>query len=257
MSTSVKTIKQLIWVLLGVFILTYIVALKMENHFVVADTKWLSNEFLFAIAGGAFASLVIVIVCEVIKYRQLKFATEAALFSNLANLYGQFLIIRSNCKRILNNHALVSDNLIQPICNNAMMYADYINGADYTPFYQKNKIKDILLQYKADKYQTMKSVLFGFINLQIAIREDTLLIMKQGAIINVTSDCPYVNKVLNKVTNQTTTVLTYLDQIISQIDNELGNRYQWQNVKQAMNTYQENFIEQNLEDYLKEDVIVF
>ena len=65
----------------------------MENHFVVADTKWLSNEFLFAIAGGAFASLVIVLVCEIIKYKQIKFATEATLFSNLANLYGQFLII--------------------------------------------------------------------------------------------------------------------------------------------------------------------
>ena len=138
----------------------------MDNHFVVADTKWLSNEFLFAIAGGAFASLAIVIVCEVIKYWQLKFATEAALFSNLVNLYGQFLIIRSNCKRALNNHALVADNLIQPSSNNAMMFADCINGTDYTPFCQKNKIKDTLLQYKTEKYQTMKSVLLGFIKLQ-------------------------------------------------------------------------------------------
>ncbi len=258
MSTSINTIKWLIGVLLGVFILTYIITLNIENHFVVVNTKWLSNEFLFAIAGGAFASLVIVIVCEVIKYRQLKFTTETALFSNLANLYGQFLIIRSNCKRALNNHALVADNLIQPTCNNAMVFADYINGIDYTPFCQKNKIKDTLLQYKTEKYQIMKSVLFGFINFQIAIHTDQIdLIKQQGVSNNVTSDCPYVNKALNRVISQTTTILTYLDQIISQIDNELGNRYHWQNVKQAMNTYQENFVEQNLEDYLKEDVIVF
>jgi hypothetical protein len=28
-------------------------------------------------------------------------------------------------------------------------------------------------------------------------------------------------------------------------------------MKQTINTYQENFVEQNLDDYLKEDVIVF
>lgn len=257
MSISINTIKRLLWVLLVLFLLTYLIALNIENHFVVVDTKWLSNDFLFAIADGAFASLVIVIVCEVIKYRQLKFATEATLFSNLANLYGLFLMIRSNCKRALNNHALVADNLIQPTCNNAMLLADSVNGMDYSPFCSKNKIKDILLQYKMDRYQMMKSVLIGFINLQIAIHTDKIELRKQDVSNDDKSDCTYVNKTLNKVINQTTTILTYLDQIISQIDNEVGTRYHWQNVKQTLNTYQNNFVDQNLVDYLNEDVIVF
>lgn len=257
MSTSVNTIKRLLWILSGMFILTYLISLNIENHFVIADTKWLSNDFLFAIAGGAFASLVIVLVCEFIRYRHLKLVTEAALFSNLGNLYGQFLIIRSNCKRVLNNHVLVADNLIQPTCNNAIMLADFINGTDNTPFCNKNKIKDILIQYKADKYQTMKSVLFSFINLQIAIHTDKIALLKQNNNCGVTSDHPNVNRTLNKVISQTTTILTYLDQILSQIDNDLGNRYHWQDVKQKLNTYQKNFIEQTFEDYLKEDVVVF
>lgn len=257
MSTSVNTIKRLLWVLLGVFVLTYIISLNIENHFVVANTKWLSNEYLFGIAGGAFASLVVVLVCEIIKYRQLLFATEATLFSHLGNLYGQFLIIRSNCKRALNNHAHIADNLIQPTCNNAMMFADGINGIDYTPFCNKNKIKDVLLQYKVNKYQTMKSILFGFVNLQIAIHTDKIELLKQKNNSDVTSDGPNVNRTLKKVIEQTTSILTYLDQIISQIDNELGNRYHWQDVKQTLNTYQENFIEQTFQDYLKEDVVVF
>lgn len=66
MSASVNTIKRLLWVLLGVFALTYIISLNIENHFVAVNTKWLSNVFLFAIVGGAFASLVIVLVCEYI-----------------------------------------------------------------------------------------------------------------------------------------------------------------------------------------------
>ena len=257
MSASVNTIKRLLWVLLGVFALAYIISLNIENHFVDVNTKWLSNDFLFAIVGGAFASLVIVLVCEYIRYRQLKFATETALFSNLGNLYGQFLIIRSNCKRALNSYTLVADNLIQPSCNNAMMFADYINGTDYTAFCDKSKIKDLLVRYKTGKYQIMKSVLFGFVNLQIAIHTDKIELLKQKNNSGVTSDSPNVNKTLKKVIEQTTTILTYLDQIISQIDNELGNRYHWQDVKQTLNTYQENFVEQHLDDYLKEDVVVF
>ena len=257
MSTSVNTIKWLLGVLLGVIILTYLISLNMENHFVIVDTRWLSNNFLFAIAGGALASLLIVLVCEIIRYRQLKLATEAVLFSNMGNLYGQFLIIRSSCKRVLNNHALVADNLIQPISNSAAMFADSINSIDYTPLCNKNKINEIIAQFKSEKYQILKSVLTSFIYYQIAIHEDEIFLKKQGIQGGVTSDSPNVNQALNKVINQSTTILTYLDQIISQFDNELGNRYNWLNVKQSMNIYQENFIEQHLDDYLKEDVIVF
>lgn len=257
MSTSVNTIKWLLGVLLGVIILTYLISLNMENQFVIVNTRWLSNNFLFAIAGGALASLLIVLVCEIIRYRQLKLATEAVLFSNMGNLYGQFLIIRSSCKRVLNNHALVADNLIQPISNSAAMFADSINSIDYTPLCNKNKINEIIVQFKSEKYQVLKSVLTSFIYYQIAIHEDEIILKKQGIHGGVTSDGPNVNQALNKVINQSTTILTYLDQIISQFDNELGNRYNWLNVKQSMNTYQENFIEQHLDDYLKEDVIVF
>ena len=257
MSTSVNTIKWLLGVLLGEIILTYLISLNMENHFVAVNTKWLSNDFLFAIAAGALASLLIVLVCEVIRYRQLKFATEAVLFSNLGNLYGQFLIIRSSCKRVLNNHALVADNLIQPISNSAAIFADSINNIDYTPLCNKNKINEIIAQFKSEKHQVLKSVLTSFIYYQIAIHEDKIIMEKQGIHGGVTSDGPNVNQALNKVINQSTTILTYLDQIISQFDSELDNRYNWLNVKQSMNTFQENFIEQRLEDYLKDDVIVF
>jgi hypothetical protein len=91
----------------------------------------------------------------------------------------------------------------------------------------------------------------------MAIWEDGKVLISQGKQNLVTSDCSNTNKVLNKVVSQSTTILTYLDQIITQIDNELGNKYQWQNKKQALNIYQNNYIGQQLDDYIKEDVIVF
>lgn len=257
MNVNVKTIKMSLWILLGVFTLTYLVSLNIENHFVVANLKWLSNDFLFAIAGGAFASLVIVLVCEVIKYRQLKFATEGALFSYLGNLYGQFLIIRGNSKRTLNGHDLVPDNLIQSTCDSAMMLADFIYRIDYTTLCRKNNVSGILSKFKAEKYFLLKNVLISFSYLRIAIREDSRMLLQQGKRDVVTSDCPHVKDTLNKVIAQTSTILTYLDQIISQMDEGLDNRYNWHNLRKALNTYQDNFETQTLADYMNEDLIVF
>ena len=246
MSTSVNTIKRLLCVLIVVLIFTYLISLNMENHFIALNAKWISNDFLFAIAGGAFASLVVVLVCELIRYRQIKLATENALLVYLGSLYGQFLIIRSNCKR-----------LIQSTCDNATIITDSINGIDYNLICKTNKARELLNEFKVNKYLAIKNVLINFAYLKMAIWEDGKVLISQGKQNLVTSDCSNTNKVLNKVVSQSTTILTYLDQIITQIDNELGNKYQWQNKKQALNIYQNNYIGQQLDDYIKEDVIVF
>lgn len=257
MSVSVNTIKRLLGILIGVLVINYLISLNMENHYIVSNTKWLSNDFLFAIAGGTFASLVVVLVCEIIKYRQIKRATEGAMFSYLANLYGQFLIIKGNCTRTLKSHNIVPDNLIQSTCDKSMMLADYINGIDYTPYRKNNKIREILDQFKKEKFFALKNALISFANLRVAIREDSIILLQQKNRDIVTSDCPNTQGTLNKIKSQTATILTYLDQIISQLDKELQNKYNWQSLKQTLNTYQDTFEAKTLRDYMNEDVVVF
>ena len=257
MNTSVNTIKKLLWVMVGILILTHLISLNMENHFIVLNAKWISNDCFFAIVGGAFASLLVVLICEIIKYRQLKFATENALLVNLGSLYGQFLAIRSNCKRALNNTDVVSDNLIQQTCYDAMTVADSIYRIDYTLLCKTNKVRDLLDLFKTNKYIAIKNVLINFAFLKIAIHEDKKVLIQQRMPEIVKSNCPNTNKVLNKIVSQSTTILTYLDQIITQMDDETGNRYQWNNIKRSLNTYQDNYTSQQLEDYIKEDVVVF
>ena len=256
MSTSVNTIKRLLWILLGVFILTYIISFNLENNLIKINTKWLSNNFLFTIASGAFASLATVIVCEFIRYRQIKQATETAYLINLGNLYGQFLAIKSNCQRALNSHDAIADNLIQPISNNATLITDQILGIDYTPFCN-NEIKDILDKFKTENHLAIKNALNGFIFYRIAFNEDKISLIKQSKREIVTSGCPNVNKTLNKIINQTIIIISYLDQIISQIDNGLEDKYDWQKKKKALTYNLENYTSQNLNDYLKEHYVVF
>lgn len=255
MSTSVNTIKKLLWALLGVFALTYLISLNIENHFVAMNSKWISNSFLFTIAGGIFASLIVVILCEFVRYRQMKYATEITLITYLASLYSQFFIIQSNCIRALGSQDAIADNLIQSVCDKANMTADFVNGIDYTPFCN-NKIKGALIIFKTEKHITIKNIITGFFFYKIAYSEDKMILMKKGKSEIVTSACPNVNTALHKIVNQTSTILSCLDQIISQIDTELGFKYNWEIRKQAVNDYQENFVSQKLDDYLKEDIIV-
>ena len=256
MSTTVKTIKTLLWALLGMFALTYLISLNIENHFVVINSKWISNSFLFTIVGGIFASLIVVILCEFIRYRQMKYATEITLITYLASLYSQFLIIQSNCKRALASHDAIADNLIQSACDNATMTVDLVNGIDYTPFCN-NKTKAVITKFKTEKQRTIKEILTSFFFYRIAYGEDKMILMKRGKREIITSNCPNVNNALHKIVNQTSTVLSYLDTIITDLDNELGKKYDWKNRKQAVNSYQKNYTSQNLNDYLKEDIVVF
>ena len=60
MSATVNTLKRLLLILFIVALATYVVSLNMENHFIICHVKWISNEFLFAIVCGIFASLFVV-----------------------------------------------------------------------------------------------------------------------------------------------------------------------------------------------------
>lgn len=254
MSTSINTLKRLLLILLVVSGITYLVSLNLENHFIMCNSKWISNEFLFAIVCGVLASLFVVIVCEYIKYRQLKYALEQTLFVYLSNLYGQVLIIRGNCKRALKNNELIADNLIQSSCDNAMMIADTIASLDYSVFNGKNKIAAFLLHFRIENRLLINNMIIGFAYLRIAIREDSKQLLLQGKRDVVTSDCPKVNETLNKIVDRSTVILTFLDQQILQLNDEFNNGHRWQSIRKVLNDYQNNYSGQSLDDYLHKEI---
>ena len=255
MSASVNTLKRLLLMLFIVASATYVVSLNMENHYFILQSKWISNDFLFAIVCGIFASLFVVIVCEYIKYRQVKTSVENAIFMYFGNLYGQFLIIRGNCQRAINGNEVVADNLIQSTSDNAMALADSIWGLDYCVFHKNNKIVNLLTHFKLEKHLLIKNVLTEFTFLRIAIREDSKQLLLAGKRDIVTANCPKVNEALHRIVDQSTIIIAYLDQQLSHFDDEFKNRYNWESVKKTMNDYQTNYTTQSLDDYLHKELI--
>lgn len=257
MSASVNTLKRLLLILFIVALATYVVSLNMENHFIVCHAKWISNEFLFAIVCGIFASLFVVIVCEYIKYRQIKTSVENAIFMYYGNLYGQFLIIRGNCQRAINGNEVVADNLIQSTCDNAVALTDSIWGLDYCVFRKNNKIENLLSHFRLEKHLFIKNVLTEYMFLRIAINEDSMQLLLAGKRNAVTANCPKTNETLHKIISQSETVIAYLGQQLSQIDDEFGNRYNWNRIKKTLNDYQANYTGQSLDNYLQKDTVSF
>lgn len=255
MTTCVNTIKRLLWLLAIVFVITYIVSLNIENQIVVVNSKWISNNFLFTIFGGAFASLLIVLAYEILQYFQLKKEVENTLFSHFENLYNQVLQIKSTCIRALNGHATITESMIQQATNSANLCVDAINWTDYTPFRRNNSIFKLLICFRQNKYQTIKSILTDCLYLTMAIQTDRIDMLRQGVPDKITSNSTNTNAVLKKTISQTAILLTNIDQNLTLIDKELGNRYNWQIIKQTIKVYQDGFTSKSLEDYLSDDII--
>lgn len=93
MRSNVKTIKLTIWSSMLLATVTYFISVK--GILGASDLKWLPDTFLLAVFGGAFASMLVVMICEISKYFENRESTETFLFSHLYYLYGQLRVIQT------------------------------------------------------------------------------------------------------------------------------------------------------------------
>lgn len=91
MRSNVKTIKLTTRLSLTLAAMTYLISIK--GVLGIDEIKWLPDTFLFAVFGGAFASMLVVMICEISKYYENRESTETFLYSHLYYLYGQLQIM--------------------------------------------------------------------------------------------------------------------------------------------------------------------
>jgi hypothetical protein len=256
MKTSITTIKYIMLLSVVFLLLTYSISLNEENKWFVLNTPLLSNNFVFAIAGGTFASLVVILACEIQNYYLLKHQTEDYLFSQLFALYTQITIIHYNVKRQINdNSTQVPQNLIDEIANRGLLCLNNLTSIDYITFGKSNAIKDVLDQFRAKNSMHIRSFLQNTVFLKIAINEDKLAMLNHGRDELVISSSPMTNLVLKKIYNDSSVVLTTVEDVLMSIDLEYKNRYHWSDVKRNVITCEENFVSMDLYSYLELPVI--
>ena len=258
MKSSIKTIKYLAALSVVLLLVTYSISLNDENRWIVLNTPWLSKNFAFTIAGGSFASMLVVLACELQKYQSIKCQTEDFIFGQLFSLYLQVTIIHYNTKRQLNDKSSsVPSNLISENANKGKMCLANLNSIEYVTLYNNDAIKMQLIQYRGEVGTHILFFLQNTLCLKMAINEDKIALLKNGKDKAITSNAQLTHHTLNKIYCDSEAVLSYLEGSLGTINKECNNRYHWSDLKRSVISGEETLVSADLESYLKQPVIHF
>lgn len=256
MKSNIYTIKFLVILSVVLLLATYCISLNDENRWIVLNTPWLSNSFVFAIFGGTFASLLVVLACEIQKYQSIKRQTEDYIFGQLFSLYSQVTIIHYNTKRQLNDRVSpVPSNLIDEIANRGKMCLTSLTSIDYFTFCKHSIIKKQLIQYRGISGTRILYFLQNTVFLKMAINEDRIDLLKKGKDVLITSDMPKTRRTLKKIFNDSSVVLSFIENSLDIIDKDCKKRYHWSELKRKIISGEENFFSISLDLYLKQPAI--
>ena len=111
------------------------------NCFFNLSVPWLSNNFVLTVCGGAFASMLVVLIGEVQKYFLNKKDAENFLFSHVGYIYGQLRIIKTHIQMRLDNpNEIVPAELLSMPLNYLKNEISLISNLDYYGFLKSNKL---------------------------------------------------------------------------------------------------------------------
>lgn len=258
MKSSINTIKFLAMLSAGLLLVTYCISLNDENRWFSLNTPWLSSNFAFAISGGSFASLLVMLTCELQKYHIIKRQTEDYIFVQLLSLYVQVTIIHYNTRRQLNDIlSPVPSNLIEDIANRGKMCLTGLSSVEYFTFYKPDAIKKQLIQYVGGSGMLIQSFLQNTLFLKLAISEDKMDLLKQGECKLVTSQNSKTHQTLKKIFDESSIILSFIEKSLEIIDNKCNKRHHWCDLKRKVILVEENFVCSDLNMYLKQPIIHF
>ncbi len=139
MRGSIKIIKFTMFMSILFLALTYFTTVNIETHILGFNTIWLSNNLALTVFGGAFASMLVVLICEVQKYITEKTSVEEYIFYQALYLYQSLFLMQQNiCDYQNNTEAGVPNNLLDETTRMIQSEIFALQSADYAPFKQKN-----------------------------------------------------------------------------------------------------------------------
>lgn len=132
--------------------------------------KWL-NEFLLAVFGGAFASMLVILICEIQKYFISKQEAEDKLYDCCLEILARFMSAKTTLVTIKQNRHQLSEGLLSALYQHGQYNMNLCFKIDYSTFHKKNKLYIAKENYIRFLVQTIEPTLRSCAFLDVAINE--------------------------------------------------------------------------------------
>lgn len=252
MNESVKIIKWLILLSAFSLILTYTISVNSELGLLYIDSPYVSNNFAFSICGGIFASVVVMLACEIRKYLDLKKNVRNMTYVQFAFMYGQLRMIYDNICFYQNMpKEIMPSSLLRFSTENIKNSINNIISLDYILLVRKDKISNVIEDFKSNGQQILNEYLTDCLNLEIALKTDAITNLENKNSSTVTSASPKTKVVLQILKISVKPIMDYVDNNLQNIDAQCKYKFGWNNIRNNIDRNIKQHQYMGLDDFIE------
>lgn len=244
MRESIKVIKWCGKLSLVFLVLTYLVSVNIEGDFIKFHTVWLSNTFLLTLFGGVFASMLVVVLCEIQKYLSAKANIEQFLFYQGLYLYQALQQMRVIALDYLEHKEwIIPENLFDESVRMIRGEMIALQNTDYATFkQQKDTLAYVHGVFRNDTLRGLQPLLQSNIRLKLSINQTQLDDLEKQrethiyheGVQKVSSEYHRVNKILMDEVELLEEAILSVDKYIGDVDAYCGKRFEWDKIKKDL-----------------------
>lgn len=245
MRGNVKVIKFTAVMSIVFLALTYFITVNIETHILELNTIWISNDFALAVFGGAFASMLVVLICEVQKYITAKASVEEYIFYQALYLYQALFLMQQKIFDYQNNaEAVVPENLLDESTRMIQSEIIALQSVDYAPFRQKNCLLSVHQKFCKGTVLNMQPIMSGCNAVRIAINKTKINYLMQNLSGRlVTSASEPMKTVLSIQHDRVSRALEEVNEYLKNIDKCCKYRYGWEKQREQIRSNYVNVFE--------------
>lgn len=229
MRDSVKIIRFISVITILLFVSTYLITLNIEMHIIELNSLWISNNLALTVFGGAFASMLVVLVCEIQKYITTKKSVENHIFYQALYLYQSLFLMQQNiCDYQKNSTIDVPNNLLDETTRMILCQITELQCTDYVTLIKKSNLITVHQEFCQKTAINMQPIINGCSALKIAISKVKIIYLSQNLPMKaITSMTEPLKSVLDVQHKKISKALEETDEYLENIDKYCGYRFKW------------------------------
>lgn len=219
------------------------------------ECNWISNDFLFVIFSGTFASSLVVLISEIFGYRQFKKALENELYSHTVCLYAAAKVAKNTMAVVIDNKEIhVVPDMLDQQQYQISSALNCIFNLDYSTFYKKQELSIELTAFK-EKYSSYMAMIRECAYLRMSINQTQIDELMKNPCFNgpINTTYPLVLKTAQILQKHFDTIMDDCEKLLDKVD--YSGRFNWKARKDKVSQVNSIDLEDgSLENFFKRNI---